>query len=46
VDLGGIGNSRVLEDDRGWERVLQLHDDMAQLRARSIYSASGRWPLI
>ena len=46
LDLGGIGNSCVLVDDRGWERVLQLHDDMAQLRARSIYSASGRWPRI
>jgi hypothetical protein len=41
-----IRNSRVLVDDRGWERVLQLLDDMAQLRARSIYSASGRWPRI
>jgi hypothetical protein len=46
MDLGGIRNSRVLVDDRGWERVLQLHDDMTQLRARSIYSASGRWPRI
>jgi hypothetical protein len=44
--LGEIGNSCVLVGDRGWERVLQLHDDMAQLRARSIYSASGRWPRI
>jgi hypothetical protein len=44
--FGEIRNSRVLVDDRGWERVLQLLDDMAQLRARSIYSASGRWPLI
>jgi hypothetical protein len=26
--------------------VLQLHNYMAQLRARSIYSASGRWPRI
>jgi hypothetical protein len=43
LDLGGIGNSRVLVDDRGWERVLQIHDDMAQLRARSIYRALKRW---
>jgi hypothetical protein len=46
MDLGGIRNSCVLVDDRGWERVLQLHNYMAQLRARSIYSASERWPRI
>jgi hypothetical protein len=45
-DFGEIGNSRVLAGDRGWEQVLQLHDDMAQLRAMSIYSASGRWSRI
>jgi hypothetical protein len=38
-------NSGVLVDDRGWERVLQLHNYMAQLRARSIYRARGRWPV-
>ena len=36
----------MLAGDQGWKWVLQLHDDMAQLRARSIYSASGRWPRI
>jgi hypothetical protein len=46
TDLGRMRNSGVLVDDRGWERVLQLHNYMAQLRARSIYRASGRWPRI
>jgi hypothetical protein len=41
VDLGGIGNSRVLVDDRGWERVLQLHDDMAQLRRGQFIVLAG-----
>jgi hypothetical protein len=30
VDLGRIQNSRVLVDDRGWERVLQLHNDIGK----------------
>jgi hypothetical protein len=43
--LGRIRNSRVLVDDRGWERVLWLRDDLAQLPGPSIYSARKRWPV-
>jgi hypothetical protein len=32
-------------NDRGWERVLWLQDDLAQLPGPSIYSARKRWPV-
>jgi hypothetical protein len=42
LDLGGVGNSRARVNDYGWEWVLRLHDDMAQLTVGSIYRESER----
>jgi hypothetical protein len=44
LDLGEVWNSRARLNDYGWEWVLRLHDDIAQLPRPSIYRGHRRWP--
>ena len=43
TDLGATRNSGELVGNRVWERVLKLHNFMAQLALPSIYRLRERW---
>jgi hypothetical protein len=45
LDLGGVGNSRARVNDYGWEWVLRLRYDLAQLPEGSIYRRLRWWPV-
>ena len=43
TDLGATRNSGELVGNRVWERMLKLHNFMAQLALPSIYRLRERW---
>jgi hypothetical protein len=45
IELGEMGNWRVVVANRRQERVLRLGDNLAQQTVPSIYSGAKRWPV-